>query len=410
MKLLPTTYYRRPKAFSFPTRAGVIQFESHEGRHHDEIAGQWAIMKWPGQSWLEEHCPDGKARLGIGNGPWDEHGGWVEREGAWVYVLRKLGESCASLVLKSITWEGRCLYDYDGMRPMIQFIRDNDLSANRSSDEFRRDIAHVIDYLHCVVPEEAVINWALQGLDLWYAGRDCDPSNFQLGHFADLIEAGYARHAPRTAQGRWRFSWAEWYEMAIMAIDRQQADWKVAVEYIRDLPPEHTFETDRYDGKRVRAVFVSLQNRQTGPASRWCGYDLCVQAQLDAAGSLEGAQIFRNRKRLAGAIDIRPMAYQIKRLIAQRQGSQLPDEILGMTREQWLLQGYAHPWDRCFLFEADPSQEKELVPPGEAVFLRSLTARDIPIKGLIAQDELISIACDSLEYYQEDPYCLRIQA
>lgn len=412
-KLQPTNHYRPPIGYIYPTRCGgQREFASHRNRHLDELLGQWGIMKWAPRDWYDRHCVDDRIVIGIGHGAFDEHGGWVKQNGCWVHIPSKFGESCASLVFKTIESEGRTLYDYDVMRVMLQFVKDNDLTADRRSDEFRRDIAHVINYLHRLFPEEAVIDWALQALDVWYASRELDPTRFTVDHLREQAVEGAEGRVPREARKRWKYSMYDWMDMAIAALEKQEKDFQTACHFVRNISAENTFETKRYDGERVRVLFVQSSNWQVGPASRWEGYDLCLQYHPPKSGPLAGGiQIFRNFKRQAGAIDLRPIAFQFKRLVAERYGALLPDQsVFEMNRDQWLLPGYAHPWDPVYFFVADPTMEQKQVPPGEAVFLKSLTAPDIPVEGLVEPDEAVAIVCKCLERYREDPYLPIVRA
>jgi len=388
------------------TRVGrEVSIDSHIRRHLDEEVARWATIIWATLPWLDRWFPNNRAKYGIGSDWADEHGGWVQFGNEWRYVPRKLGECCATLVLKQLEWEGRRLFDFDGMQKMLHFVTDNDLTADHRPDSWRHDLAHTINFLYDIEPDEELVGaWTMQALDIWFAGRDQDSENFTVEHLHALSQAGFAEQVPAPSRAAWRYTWKDWHDVAQAAIAKTQADFRQMERVIKDLPPEHTYVTSRYDGTPLKVAFVTESNRQTGAASRWCDYDVCVQLHPQSSPLAGGLQVYRNRKRRVGTgpVDLQPIAYHLKRLSAWKDRDQLPPEVQDLDQEQWLYPGYAHPFDRCYFFVADETVQEGSAPRGEGVFFKSLTAPGIPVP--VTPEEAIGIVIESLDRYQDDPY------
>lgn len=405
-RLKPTSSFRPTEYWPMKTAAGpTVAIGGHRCRHIDEEVARWAIGKFATPAWLDQWMPELTADFGVGHGWADEHGGWIKEEGSWRYRPRKLGECCATLVFKALESNGRPLFDFAGMQKMLHFVTENDLTADHRPSNWRHDLAHAINYLYDIVPNHQDVGaWTMQAMDIWFAGRDCEPENFTVEHLYRLSQEGFADDVPSRARNAWIYSWDDWHEMAQAAISKTNADFKAMVAEIQGLSAENKYVLKNYDGAELKVAFVTCANRQTGAASRWCSYDLCVQLHPKTSPLAGGLQVYRNKKRVVGAgpVDLRPIAYHCKKKAMQNEKARLPNEVKQLSREQWLVPGYAHPWDRCYFFVADETMQSRKAPPGEGVFLKSLTAPNIPTP--ISRSEVIEIVIHCVDRHRDDPY------
>lgn len=403
--LTPTKLYRPPVYWPTKTLAdGIKQVGSHKARHADEEFARWSIKWWGTPRWFAKWFPNNQAEFGIGGGWADEHSDWIQTaNGGWQYRYRKTGECCATLVLKKLKYQNRSLFDYVPFQNMVRFITSNDLTADSRPENWRRDLAHTINFLYDIVPNEELVGaWTMQAFDIWFAGHNCDPDNFTVDHFYKLAKGGLVNEVSSAARDEWLYSWDDWLEVANAAIAKTHDDFHLMDQLIKDLPASSTFTTTRYDGNPLKVAFVTETNRQVGAASRWNGYDVCVQLHSKHSPLADGLQVYRDRKRAAGPVDLRPIAYHLKRIAAHQERDRLPPQVQELDLDQWLLPGYAHPYDRCFFFVADETVASTDVPPGEGVFFKSLTAPKIPTP--ITPEQAIAVVTHCLTRPQKEAY------
>ena len=78
-----------------PVAGETVFVEMHPDPHFEEVAAAVAIEEHGDRAFLVKYCPDGKLRLGVGGGPFDEHPDAMTGEG------RKKG-CCLTLVAEAL--------------------------------------------------------------------------------------------------------------------------------------------------------------------------------------------------------------------------------------------------------------------------------------------------------------------
>ncbi|MBI3573297.1 MAG: hypothetical protein HY092_03810 [Candidatus Kerfeldbacteria bacterium] len=131
-----------------------INVETHDQPHLDEIAAMWLVERFASQAWLNQHCPEGTLRLGVGRGEFDEH--------ADAGKPAKADECCLTLVAKSLG-----VQDNPALIQLIKFVYNVD--AKGGGHPF--DLYNMVKMLNLQFPTEPerVIEWAVQALEAKYA-------------------------------------------------------------------------------------------------------------------------------------------------------------------------------------------------------------------------------------------------
>jgi hypothetical protein len=390
-----TNAYRPPRWFTFQTNSGVsLRVGFHPRPHLDEILALWLILRWATAQWIDEYCPNREVLLGIGLGPFDEHGGHVDGQ----YLPRKRGHSCATLVAACLPDpRGVLLCDFQPLFKLMAFVTTNDLGALDRDKDYWFDLAHVINSLYEIESnQETVIRWALQALDAYYAGIRWAPSEFHISFMHAKMKAeAYARGFQVPTGGPYLFTADQWNNFGVEAVVAAQDDFHQALQELRHLPREQVFETRRFDGASLKMAWAWNARRHAGAAIRYLRYDAFVQAHPVSGCSLAGGvQVYRNLKRKPGPFDLRPVAYQLKCL-------EIP-ELRRLPREDVIAEGYANEDDRWYFFVSDRPPEE--APPGEAVFNRSLTAPEIPPTELDPASIFEVLKWTATTYRSGDPY------
>jgi hypothetical protein len=156
-------HYEEFELFEATIAGQTIPVITHYEPHIDEVKAIDLVVQLADEEFVKKHCPDGKLRLGVGGGDFDDH---VENR-------KEKGDCCLTLVAKALG-----VIDKPEFKKVIKNVQLNDNKGRQNP----RYLGPVLKNLHRqfsdLDSQVDNVNWAMQGLMV--KGFDSENGDFTI--------------------------------------------------------------------------------------------------------------------------------------------------------------------------------------------------------------------------------------